>query len=161
MPANVITLMSSPYAIRGLIKDADVVISAVIVHGGRAPTVITADMVRTMKRGAVVVDVAVDQGGSLETSHPTTHEDPIYSVDGVIHYCVSNMPGAVPMTSTVALTNATLPYVVQIADKGYRQAILENNEIRKGANIILGRITYKNVAEAFGLPYTPVEEILG
>jgi len=118
-------------------------------------------MVRTMKRGAVVVDVAVDQGGSLETSHPTTHEDPIYSVDGVIHYCVSNMPGAVPMTSTVALTNATLPYVVQIADKGYRQAILENNEIRKGANIILGRITYKNVAEAFGLPYTPVEEILG
>jgi len=161
MPANVITLMSSPYAIRGLIKDADVVISAVLVHGGRAPTVITADMVRTMKRGAVVVDVAVDQGGSLETSHPTTHEDPIYSVDGVIHYCVSNMPGAVPMTSTVALTNATLPYVVQIADKGYRQAILENNEIRKGANIILGRITYKNVAEAFGLPYTPVEEILG
>ena len=113
-----------------------------------------------MKKGAVVVDVAIDQGGSLETSRPTTHEDPIYEVDGVIHYCVANMPGAMPVTSTIALTNATLPYVVEIADKGYKRAILENPAISKGANIVLGKITYPNVAKAFGMEFTPVEEAL-
>lgn len=160
MPPNVVTMMSNPHNIRKLIKTADVVISAVLVHGGKAPMLITREMIRTMKEGAVIVDIAVDQGGSLETSHPTTHENPIYTVDGVIHYCVSNMPGAMPMTSTIALTNATMPYGLEIADKGYHQAILENRDIQRGANIVLGKITYRNVADALGMPYTPVEEVL-
>jgi alanine dehydrogenase len=157
MPPNVIMLMSNSHNIRELVTKADVLISCVLIHGGKTPKLITRDMLARMKKGAVVVDVAIDQGGSLETSRPTTHEDPIYEVDGVIHYCVANMPGAMPVTSTVALTNATLPYVVEIADKGYTRAILENPAISKGTNIVLGKITYRNVAEAFGMDYTPAE----
>jgi len=160
MSPNIVTMMSNAHNIRTLLKVADVVISAVLIHGSKAPKLITRDMLALIKKGAVVVDVAIDQGGSLDTSHPTTHEDPIYEVGGVIHYCVANMPGAMPVTSTIALTNATLPYAVEIADKGYKRAILDNPAIRKGANIVLGKVTYENVANAFGLGYTPVEEAL-
>ncbi|MDY7033632.1 MAG: alanine dehydrogenase [Thermodesulfobacteriota bacterium] len=161
MPPNVVTMMSNSYNIRELIAVADVVISAVLIPGGKTPKLITRDMLALMKKGAVIVDVAIDQGGSLETSRLTTHENPIYEVDGVIHYCVGNMPGAVPMTSTIALTNATLPYAVEIADRGYKRSILNNPAIAKGVNIVLGKVTYKNVADAFGMSYTPVEEALG
>ena len=160
MPKNVIPVMSNTHNIRELLKVADLVVSGVLIPGGRAPKLITRGSLKLMKKGAVIVDVAIDQGGSTETSKPTTHENPIYEVDGVIHYCVANMPGAVPQTSTIALTNATLPYAVEIADKGYKRAILENPEIKKGANIVLGKVTYKAVADAFGLEYTPVEEVL-
>ena len=161
MPSNVVTVMSNPQTIRELIKRADVVTSSVLVHGGKTPTLISREMLKTMKRGAVIVDIAVDQGGSFESSRPTTHEDPIYKVNGVIHYCVSNMPGAMPMTSTMALTNATLPYAVEIADKGFKRAILENREIRSGANIVLGKVTYKNVADAFGMAWITADHLLG
>jgi alanine dehydrogenase len=117
-------------------------------------------MLKTMKPGSVLVDVAIDQGGCFETSKATTHGDPIYVVDGVVHYCVANMPGAVPRTSTMALTNATLPYAVEIANKGWKKAMQESNEIKLGANVINGKITYKAVADAFGLDYTPVDEVL-
>jgi alanine dehydrogenase len=160
MPLNVIMLMSNRQNIRELLTKADVLISSILIHGGKTPKLITRDMIELMKKGTVVVDVAIDQGGSLETSRPTTHEDPIYEVDGIIHYCVSNMPGAIPVTSTVALTNATLPYVVEIADKGYQKAILQNPAVSKGANIVLGKITYPNVANAFGMEFTPVQEAL-
>ncbi len=160
MPANVITMMSNVHNIRELVKQADLIISGVLIPGGKAPKLITRDMLPTMKKGSVIVDVAIDQGGAVETAHPTTHDNPIYEVDGVIHYCVANMPGAVPMTSTIALTNATLPYVIELADKGWVRAVKENPEIRKGINIALGKITYKAVAEAFDLPYTPLDEVL-
>jgi alanine dehydrogenase len=117
-------------------------------------------MVRRMRPGSVLVDVAIDQGGCFETSKATTHGDPIYVVDGVVHYCVANMPGAVPRTSTMALTNATLPYAVEIANNGWKKSMQENNEIKLGANVINGKITYKAVADAFGLDYTPVDEVL-
>ena len=160
MPPNVVTMMSNAHNIRHLVTVADVLISSVLVHGGKAPRLLTKAMLKTMKEGSVIVDVAVDQGGSLETSRPTRHEDPIYEVDGIIHYCVANMPGAMPMTSTVALTNATLPYVVEIADKGFERALLENREIGKGANIVRGKVTYRNVADAFGMAWTTVDEAL-
>ncbi len=160
MPANCIPLMSSPALIRKLIKQADVVVGAVLVAGTKAPKLVTRDMLSSMKKGSVMVDVAIDQGGCFETSKPTTHGDPIYTIDGVVHYCVANMPGAVAKTSTFALTNATLPYALEIANKGWRRAMDENMEIRKGANVILGQVTYKGVADAFDLPYTPVEELL-
>lgn len=160
MPANCIPLMSSPAAVRGLIKSADLVVGAVLVPGAKAPELITKDMLKTMKRGSVIVDVAIDQGGCFETSKATTHKDPVYEVDGVIHYCVANMPGAVPKTSTMALTNATLPYALQIADKGWRRAMKENRAILHGANIINGKITYKAVADAFGMEFTSVEEFI-
>lgn len=159
MPANVITLMSDVHTIRRVIREADLVISAVLIPGGRAPKLITRAMLGTMKKGAVIVDVAIDQGGSTETSRPTTHEQPVYTVDGIIHYCVANMPGAVPATSTLALTNATLPYVVELADKGYRRAFRENAALAEGANIVLGHVTHRKVAEAFGLEYTPLEQV--
>jgi alanine dehydrogenase len=117
-------------------------------------------MLKTMKKGAVLVDVAIDQGGCFETSRPTTHNDPIYVVENIVHYCVANMPGAVARTSTIALTNATLPYALEIADKGWKQAMRENREIMLGANVIDGKITYKAVAEAFGMAYTPIEDLL-
>ena len=117
-------------------------------------------MLKTMKKGAVLVDVAIDQGGCFETSKPTTHKDPVYTIDGVIHYCVANMPGAVAKTSTLALTNATLPYAVEIADKGWKKAMQENPEIRKGANVIRGKVTFKGVADAFGLKFTPIDTLL-
>jgi len=160
MPKNCFLLMSSPAAIRELITRADVVVGAVLIPGARAPKVVTRDMLRTMKKGAVLVDVAIDQGGCFETSRPTTHADPIYSVDGIVHYCVTNMPGAVPKTSTIALTNATLPYALEIADKGWRRAMEENPAIREGANIIEGKVTHQAVAEAFGLDWVSVEELL-
>ncbi len=160
MPRNCFPLMSSPAAIRDLVPRADVVIGAVLLPGAKAPMLISREMLQTMKKGAVLVDVAIDQGGCFETSRPTTHKDPIYTVDGIVHYCVSNMPGAVAKTSTMALTNATLPYAVQIADRGWKQAMRDNQEIARGANVINGCITYRSVAEAFGLDYTPVQKFL-
>ncbi|WP_456386333.1 alanine dehydrogenase [Desulfolithobacter sp.] len=160
MPRNCFPLMSSPAAIRDLIQRADVVIGAVLIPGAKTPNLVTRGMLATMKPGAVMVDVAIDQGGCFETSRPTTHRNPVFKVDGIIHYCVSNMPGAVPKTSTQALTNATLPYVVQIADKGWQRAMRENSEIALGANVVLGRITCRNVAETFGIEYVPLEELL-
>jgi len=160
MPQNCFTLMSSPAAIRKLIREADLVIGSVLIPGAKAPKLITRDMVKTMKKGSVMVDVAIDQGGCFETSRATTHKDPVYTVDGVIHYCVGNMPGAVAKTSTLALTNATLPYAVQIAEKGWKKAMQENQEIQKGANVIKGKVTFKGVADAFGLKLTPVDKFL-
>ena len=160
MPSNCFLLMSSPATLRDLITRADVVVGAVLIPGAKAPKLVTRDMLRTMKKGAVLVDVAIDQGGCFETSRPTTHSDPIYSVDGVIHYCVANMPGAVPKTSTIALTNATLPYAVEIANKGWRRAMKENPEIKLGANVVKGKVTCKPVAEAFGLEYTLIDSLL-
>ena len=160
MPRNCFLLMSSPARIRELVKEADVVIGAVLVIGAKAPKLVTRDMLKTMKRGAVLVDVAIDQGGCFETSKPTTHSNPIYTVDGVVHYCVANMPGAVPKTSTMALTNATLPYAVEIANKGWKKAMKGNPEIKLGANVAKGKVAYKAVAEAFGLEYVPIDKLL-
>ena len=160
MPANCFTLMSSPATIRKLVKEADVVVGAVLIPGAKAPKLVTREMLKTMKKGAVLVDVAIDQGGCFETSKATTHGDPIYVVDGVIHYCVANMPGAVAKTSTLALTNATLPYAVEIANKGWKKAMQENEEIRLGANVIDGKVTYQAVAEAFELEYFAIEGLL-
>ena len=160
MPKNCFPMMSSPLEVRRLVKEADVVIGAVLVTGAKAPRLVTEDMLATMKKGSVIVDVAIDQGGCFATSKPTTHGDPIYTVDGVIHYCVANMPGAVPMTSTKALTNATIPYAINLADKGWRQACLDDEGIKKGVNVVEGKITFKGVAEAFNLPYVPVDEFL-
>lgn len=160
MPANCFGLFSSPATVRELIKRADVVVGAVLIPGAKAPKLITREMLKTMKPGSVLVDVAIDQGGCFETSKPTTHSNPIYTVDGIVHYCVANMPGAVPRTSTLALTNATLPYALEIANKGWKKAMQESNEIRLGANIVNGKVTYKAVAEAFGLDYVPVDRLL-
>lgn len=160
MPANCFTLMSSPATIRKLVKKADVVIGAVLIPGAKAPKLVTRDMLKTMKTGSVLVDVAIDQGGCFETSKATTHGDPTFVVDGVVHYCVANMPGAVAKTSTLALTNATLPYALQIANQGWKGAMQANEEIKRGANVINGKVTYKAVAEAFGLGYTSVDELL-
>ena len=160
MPANCFGLFSSPATLRELIRTADVVVGAVLIPGAKAPKLITRDMLKAMKPGSVLVDVAIDQGGCFETSKATTHSDPIYTVDGVVHYCVANMPGAVPRTSTLALTNATLPYAVEIANKGWVKSMQENPEIKYGANVINGKVTYKAVAEAFGLEHTPIETLL-
>ncbi len=160
MPSNCFLLMSKPSTVRRLIKEADVVVGAVLIPGAKAPRLITRKMLKTMKRGAVLVDVAIDQGGCFETSKATTHGEPIYTVDGVVHYCVANMPGAVPKTSTLALTNATLPYAVEIANKGWKKAMQENPEIKPGANVVKGKVTYDGVAEAFGLNYTPIDKLL-
>jgi alanine dehydrogenase len=151
MPKNCFPLMSSPATIRELIQEADAVIGAVLLHGAKAPKLVTRNMLATMKPGTVLVDVAIDQGGCFETSKPTTHADPIYDVNGIVHYCVSNMPGAVPLTSTIALTNATLPYAVEIADKGWQTAARSNVGICDGLNIVNGDVTCAGVAEAFGL----------
>jgi alanine dehydrogenase len=160
MPKNVITMMSNPHTIRDVARRADLVIGAVLIPGAKAPRLITRDMLPTMKQGCVIVDVAIDQGGCFETSKATTHEDPIYTIDGVVHYCVANMPGAVPFTSTIALTNATLPYAVELANKGYVKAIQDNEELRLGLNTYKGKITYKAVADAFDMAYTPSEECI-
>ncbi len=160
MPKNCFPLMSNPSNLRNLLAEADLVVGAVLIPGAVAPKLITRDMLSIMKKGSVIVDVAIDQGGCFETSKPTTHDDPIYEVDGIIHYCVANMPGAVSMTSTVALTNATLPYAIQLANKGYKAAALENPEIAKGLNVIDGKVTCQAVAEAFDLPYEPLESVL-
>ncbi len=160
MPANCIPLMASPATVRKLVKQADVVVGAVLITGEKAPKLITKEMLSTMKKGSVIVDVAIDQGGCFETSKATTHGDPIYTIDGVVHYCVANMPGAVAKTSTFALTNATLPYAVEIANKGWKRAMQENNEIKLGANVVNGLVTYKGVADAFDMPYTPIDELI-
>jgi alanine dehydrogenase len=160
MPPNCFPVYSSPANIRRYLPEADLVVGAVLIPGAAAPRLVTRDMLRLMKKGTVIVDVAIDQGGCIETARPTTHDDPIYEVDGIIHYCVANMPGAVSMTSTIALTNATLPYAIEIADKGIRRAALDNPEIAQGVNIIEGRVTYPGVAEAFGLKYQPLAKVL-
>ena len=149
------TLASNPYNIAQMVKEADLLIGAVLVKGGRAPTMVTKDMVKTMKPGSVIVDVAIDQGGCIETSRPTSHAEPIYIVDGVIHYCVTNMPGMVPRTSTIALSNATLPYALKLANKGYREAMKSDEPLRKGMNVWNGNVTNELVADSLGLEYTP------
>ena len=153
MPKNVKTLMSSEYNIRQELKTADLVIGSVLIPGAKAPKLVTRDMLKDMQPGTVMVDVAIDQGGCFETSRPTTHEDPVYYVDGILHYCVANIPGAVPYTSTLALTNATMPYMIQLANKGWREACKDNEELRKGLNIVEGKVVYRPVAEAWGLEY--------
>jgi len=160
MPANCIPLMSGRASVRDLIKSADLVIGAVLVPGAKAPVLITKNMLKTMKRGSVIVDVDIDQGGCVETSRATTHKDPVYEVEGIIHYCVANMPGAVPKTSTMALTNATLPYALQIADKGWEKAMKENREILHGSNILNGKLTYQGVADAFGMKFSAPDEFI-
>ncbi|QTA88776.1 alanine dehydrogenase [Desulfonema magnum] len=160
MPSNCFLLIFTPSILRDLISRADVVVGAVLRPGAKAPKLATRDMLKSMKKGSVLVDVAIDQGGCFETSKPTTHANPIYTVEGVVHYCVANMPGAVPKTSTVALTNATLPYVVEIANKGWKKAMKENPDIRYGANVVNGNVTYKGVADAFGLKYVPIDTLL-
>lgn len=156
MPRNVKTLMSSEYNIREELKTADLVIGSVLIPGAKAPKLVTRDMLSLMEPGTVLVDVAIDQGGCFETSHPTTHEEPTYYVDGILHYCVANIPGAVPYTSTLALTNATLPYALQLADKGWQKACSDNEELSKGLNVVEGKVVYREVAEAWGLPYEPL-----
>ena len=160
MPANCFPIMSNAAILEEMVIKADVVIGAVLVAGAKAPKLITREMLKKMKDGSVVVDVAIDQGGCFETSKATTHTEPTYVVEGVIHYCVANMPGAVARTSTRALTNATLPYAIEIANKGWKKAMQDNKEIKLGANVIKGQVTFKAVAEAFNLEYTPVDEFL-
>lgn len=156
MPKNVKTLMSSEHNIREELAGSDLVVGSVLIPGAKAPKLVTRDMLSTMKPGSVMVDVAIDQGGCFETSHATTHQDPIYEVDGIVHYAVANIPGAVPYTSTLALTNATLPYAIQLADKGWEKACSENEELSKGLNVVKGKVVYKGVADAWGLPFEPL-----
>lgn len=160
LPKNCQMIMSNKFAIAEEIKDADAVIGTVLIPGARTPRLITRDMLGIMKNGAVIVDVSIDQGGCVETSHPTTHHDPVYEVDGVLHYCVANMPGAYARTSTFALTNATLKFGLLIADLGWREAAKQVEPIRKGLNVVLGKVTCKPVADAHNLDYTPAEELL-
>jgi len=160
MPKNCFPLMSNPETIRRLAREADVIIGAVLIHGAKAPKLIDRAILATLKPGTVLVDVAIDQGGCFETSRPTTHRDPTYLVGDILHYCVSNMPGAVPLTSTVALTNATLPYVIKLAQHGWKEAARLDAAIREGLNIVHGKVCFRGVAEAFDLPYTPVYKLL-
>jgi len=158
MPKNVITIMSNPANIRSAISEADLVVGAVLIPGAKAPSLITRDMLTLMTPGSVIVDVAVDQGGCVETIKPTTHDNPTYEIEGVIHYGVANIPGAVPMTSTRALTNATLPYALQIANNRLADVCKKNQALAKGVNIVAGNITHQAVANAFGLDFTPLEK---
>lgn len=151
MPKNVKTMFSSTYNIEQELPTTDLVIGAVLIPGAKAPHLITREMLGMMKKGSVMVDVAIDQGGCFETSHPTTHAEPVYEVDGIIHYCVANIPGAVPFTSTLALTNATLPYALRLADKGWQQACAEDPGLKLGLNVVDGKVTFPGVAEAFGM----------
>lgn len=160
LPANVTTLMSNRHTIEESLKRADVVIGAVLIPGAKTPRLVTAEMLKLMKPGAVIVDVAVDQGGCIETTRPTTHSDPVYQVEGILHYCVANMPGAFARTSTFALTNVTLPYILQIANKGWRRAVRDNAELAAGLNVARGQITHPAVAEAHAFPYVPPQEII-
>ncbi len=160
MPSNVTTLMSNHYTICEAIKTADLVVGAVLIPGAKAPHLITRNMLGLMQPGTVLVDVAVDQGGCIETCVPTTHENPTFIIDDIVHYCVANMPGAVPYTSTMALTNATLPYALQLANEGWKNACNKNLELRKGLNIVAGKVVYKAVAEVWNLPYQDVESVL-
>ena len=151
LPANVITVMSNSYTIAEAVKSSDLIIGAVLLPGAKAPILISKEMLKLMKPGTVLIDVAVDQGGCIETCKPTTHDNPTYIIDGIVHYCVANMPGAVPYTSTIGLTNATLPYIIQLANKGWEKACNENTELEKGLNIVKGKIVYSPIAEAFGM----------
>jgi alanine dehydrogenase len=160
LSGRVSLLMSSSLQVAASVEEADLVIGAVLVPGALAPKLVTREMISSMKQGAVVVDVAIDQGGCFETSHATTHADPVYVVDGVTHYCVANMPGAVPITSTKALTNATLPYLEAIANLGLREAVTRDDALAKGVNVLGGKVTYQAVAEAHGLDYTPLADVL-
>jgi alanine dehydrogenase len=160
LSGRVTLLMSSRLELASSVEGADLVIGAVLIPGAVAPKLVTREMIASMNDGAVVVDVAIDQGGCFETSRPTTHTDPVYVVEGVIHYCVTNMPGGVPITSTKALTNATLPYVEAIADRGLRDAVAADAALAKGVNVLAGKITYRAVAEAHALEYTPLEAAL-
>lgn len=157
MPKNVKTLFSSRHNIELELPDTDLVIGSVLVPGAKAPHLVTKDMVKLLKKGSVMVDVAVDQGGCFETTHPTTHSEPTYEVDGVIQYAVANIPGAVPYTSTMALTNATLPYALRLADLGWKEACKRDPGLAEGVNVVDGKIVYKAVAEAFDMAYTPLE----
>ncbi len=160
MPANVKTVAGNEMTIRKAIKENDLIIGAVLIKGAKAPKLITRDMLKDMQPGTVMVDVAVDQGGCFETTKATTHEDPVFIIDDVVHYCVANMPGAVPATSTAALTNATLPYAIELAGKGWQQACKDNAGLLHGLNIVEGKVVYGAVSEAFDLPLTPVADVL-
>jgi alanine dehydrogenase len=160
LPPNVDVVKFNAENLQEYLKKADVVVGAVLTPGAKAPKFVTRDMLKLMKKGAVIVDVAVDQGGIFETTKPTFHSDPVYEVDGIIHYCVANMPGAYPLTSTLAITSITLPYALEIANKGWKKALKENPALRKGLNMAFGKVTHKGVAEAFGLEYYPPETFL-
>lgn len=160
MPANVNTMMSNEYNIREQIKVSDLIVGAILIPGAKAPKLITRDMLKTMKPGTVMVDVAVDQGGCIETCRPTTHENPTFIIDNVVHYCVANMPGAVPYTSTLALTNATIPYAIQLANKGWKQACIDNNDLKLGLNVVNGKVVYQGVADAWNLKLDSVQSVL-
>lgn len=160
MPANVKTMMSNNYNILDMVQSHDLIIGAVLIPGAKAPKLVTRGMLKTMRPGTVMVDVAVDQGGCFETTKATTHANPTFTIDDVIHYCVANMPGAVPRTSTIALTNATLPYAMQIAKKGWKQACIDSVPLRKGLNVVDGKVVYQGVAEAFDLPFEKAETVL-
>lgn len=160
MPPNVVTLFSNEYNIRRHIQDSDLIVGAVLIPGAKAPNLITREMLKLMRPGTVLVDVAVDQGGCIETCEPTTHANPTFIIDDVVHYCVANMPGAVPYTSTIALTNATLPYAMQLANKGWKEACRQNASLKLGLNVVNGKVVYKGVADAFNLPLESVEDYL-
>ncbi|MBC6607664.1 alanine dehydrogenase [Hymenobacter sp. BT188] len=160
MPKNVVTQYSNEYNIREAIKTVDLVVGAVLIPGAKAPHLITRDMLKTMRPGTVLVDVAVDQGGCIETCKPTTHEDPTFIIDDIVHYCVANMPGAVPYTSTLALTNATLPYAVRLANLGWQEACRRDPALRLGLNVVNGEVVYQGVAEAWNLPLVSVDSVL-
>jgi alanine dehydrogenase len=160
LPAKVQTLFSNRHNLLAQIASADLVIGGVLIPGAAAPKLILREDLKTMREGSVIVDVAVDQGGCVATTRPTTHQDPVYIVDGVVHYAVANMPGCLPRTSTLALTNATFPYLLQLANKGWRQALRDSIPLRHGLNLIAGKISYRAVADAFGLPYSAVEGFL-
>ena len=157
LPANVTTLYSSEHNIRQELADVDIVVGSVLIPGDKTPHLITRDMLSLMEPGTVLVDVAIDQGGCFETSHPTMHSHPVYTVDGVLHYCVANIPGAIPQTSTAALNHATLPYALALADKGWQQACRDDEALAKGLNIVNGKVTFKAVADVWHLPYEPVK----
>lgn len=156
LPANVNTLYSTEMSIAESIRTADLVIGATLLVGAKAPHLVKREMLKNMEPGTVLVDVSVDQGGCFETTHPTTHPDPIFEVDGIVHYCVANMPGAVPVTSTRALTNATLPYVIKLVEKGWEDACRQYSDVRYGLNVVKGKVVFKSVADSLDLPYTPM-----
>lgn len=160
LPANVTTMYSNEYNIRRLIKNHDLIVGAVLIPGAKAPSLITREMLKDMRPGTVLVDVAVDQGGCIETCKPTTHEDPIFVIDEIVHYCVANMPGAVPYTSTIALTNATLPYALRLADKGWKTACKQDNNLKVGLNVVNGKVVHKGVSDAFGHDLVDVDSCL-